>query len=46
MAAPEFYRQDRDLIVATTGELEKVESELAGIYERWETLEGIREGQS
>ena len=45
MSDPEFYRQDRQRIVETTGELEEVERQLASAYQRWETLEELREGK-
>jgi len=41
MAAPEFYQQDRDLIVTTADELKIVEGQLAEVYARWEELEGV-----
>jgi len=45
MSDPEFYRRQREQIVETTGELDEVERQLADAYRRWETLEGLGEGQ-
>ncbi len=45
MADPEFYRQTRERIVETTAQLEDVEARLADVYQRWETLEELREGE-
>ena len=45
MSDPEFYRQERERIVETTTQLEDVERQLADAYQRWETLEELREGQ-
>ncbi len=39
MAAPEFYRQDRQQIVQTAAELDDVDRCLAAAYARWEELE-------
>ncbi|MDY0169728.1 MAG: ATP-binding cassette domain-containing protein [Thermoguttaceae bacterium] len=39
MAAPEFYRQDRQQIVQTAAELDDVDRRLAAAYARWEELE-------
>ena len=45
MSDPDFYRQDRERIVETTGRLEDVEARLADAYQRWETLEELRDGK-
>jgi ABC transport system ATP-binding/permease protein len=45
MSDPEFYRQERQQIVETTGELEEVERQLADAYGRWEALEEVRDGE-
>ena len=45
MADPDFYRRQREQIVQTTTELEEVEKQLADAYERWETLEQLRDGK-
>ena len=45
MSDPEFYRRQREQIVETTGELDEVERQLTDAYRRWETLEGLGEGQ-
>ena len=46
MSDPEFYRQDRERIVETTGELEEVERQLTEAYGRWEGLEELRDGKT
>jgi ATP-binding cassette subfamily F protein uup len=43
MAAPGFYRQEREAIAETKAKLEAMEAELAGRYSRWEELEGLAE---
>ncbi len=40
MADPAFYKRDGAAIAQTNTRLAELESELAGVYERWETLEG------
>ncbi len=39
MAAPDYYRQDADIIRADQQRLQALESELAALYRRWEKLE-------
>lgn len=41
MAAPEFYQQDKDQILALQDELKRVQQELAGTYLRWEELDAL-----
>jgi ATP-binding cassette subfamily F protein uup len=41
MADPAFYQQDRRAIVEVNAELESVQSELAAVYARWESLESL-----
>lgn len=45
MASPEFFKRDGAAIAAEKERLDKLESELAEAYERWETLEAISEGR-
>jgi ATP-binding cassette subfamily F protein uup len=46
MAAPTFYKESGDEVVKLKARLERLETELEKAYERWEELEGIREGGS
>ena len=39
MAAPAFYQQATDEIARVQNKLTKYESQLAELYERWNTLE-------
>ena len=41
MAAADFYRQQREQIVATTTELDTVDRQLAEAFARWEELESL-----
>jgi ABC transport system ATP-binding/permease protein len=41
MASADFYRNEGPRIAETTQRLETVERDLAGAYERWETLEAM-----
>ncbi len=41
MAEPSFYKQDSGKIAKTKARLEKIEADLAGTFERWETLEEL-----
>jgi ATP-binding cassette subfamily F protein uup len=41
MADPAFYKRDGAAIAQTNSRLADLESELAAVYERWETLEGV-----
>jgi len=41
MADPAFYKQDGAVIGEKSQRLEALESELAAVYERWETLEAV-----
>ncbi len=43
LSAPDFYKQPGDAIAAATAELERLDSELAAMYERWESLDGLGE---
>jgi len=43
LADPALYQQGGDEVVQLKAQLETAESELAVLYERWETLESIRE---
>jgi ABC transport system ATP-binding/permease protein len=43
LAAPDLYRQGRDAVTAVQDRRAQVESELAGLYERWELLESLPE---
>ncbi|MCW8928305.1 MAG: ABC transporter ATP-binding protein, partial [Gammaproteobacteria bacterium] len=42
MAAPEFYQQDGAVIAETKDKLERLETEMAEAFERWEALEAQR----
>ncbi len=39
MARPDFYKQDSDAIAQTAAEVQQLEDELAGCFNRWEQLE-------
>ena len=41
MAAPDFFRQDGAAIARVKARLEAIEAELAGCFERWESLESL-----
>jgi ABC transport system ATP-binding/permease protein len=41
MADPAFYKRDGAAIAEANALLAQLESELAGVYERWEALEGV-----
>jgi ATP-binding cassette subfamily F protein uup len=43
MADPAFYRKDKDEIAETRAKAERLESELASAFERWEALEAMGE---
>jgi ATP-binding cassette subfamily F protein uup len=38
MAAPEYFRQDADVLTADAARLEEIATELSASYERWEEL--------
>jgi ATP-binding cassette subfamily F protein uup len=40
MADPNFYQSGGEAIATTTAELARLEQDLAGVYQRWEELEG------
>ena len=42
MAQPDFYKRSGDQIAADQARLKDLESQLAGMYGRWEELEGDR----
>lgn len=46
MDDPEFYKQDKKKIQEYQAQLEKIEDELLAAFERWEYLEGLKEGTS
>ena len=41
MAAPSFYKKDRDEIAQARSRLESLERDLAAAYERWQALEEL-----
>ena len=42
MAAPNFYHQDKILIVTTTEKYQKTEESIKQLYKRWEELEDLK----
>jgi ABC transport system ATP-binding/permease protein len=43
MAQPEFYQQSRERIAERVAQLKDLETQLAGAYQRWETLDQLAE---